>query len=245
MALDDRDYMRERSRRTFDTAKKGADRPFTPPAEGTSLLTIVACWICVGFVLYKLYGWWDQARHPRPPARPPVTQRAYEPQQESSRVQPDRIAAPSFTPSAPALTPSPSPLPSVESPRTEPVPSSGTIYHCKDYGGGTFWAQAHCSKHNALIDRMASVPSGMPFQQQVEIAEQQRQEAARILQAAAQPVFSGAADPAPNRKAQCDALEAQIQAVDAQARQPLPGQEQDRLAALRKQLRDQQFRIRC
>ena len=52
--------------------------------------------------------------------------------------------------------------------------SADTIYHCKAYGGGTFWASSHCSNHKALIDRIATVPSGMPWDQQVQIAESQR-----------------------------------------------------------------------
>lgn len=52
--------------------------------------------------------------------------------------------------------------------------SADTIYLCKDYGGGTFWASTTCGNHKALIDRIASVPSGMTFNQQVQIAEGQR-----------------------------------------------------------------------
>jgi hypothetical protein len=52
--------------------------------------------------------------------------------------------------------------------------SADTIFHCKDYGGGTFWANTTCSNHKALIDRIASVPGGMTFNQQVQIAEGQR-----------------------------------------------------------------------
>lgn len=52
--------------------------------------------------------------------------------------------------------------------------SADTIYHCTNYSGGTFWASATCSKHNALIDRIATVPSGMSWDQQVQIAEGQR-----------------------------------------------------------------------
>lgn len=52
--------------------------------------------------------------------------------------------------------------------------SADTIYHCKAYGGGTFWASTACSNHKALIDRIANVPSGMSWDQQVQIAEGQR-----------------------------------------------------------------------
>jgi len=52
--------------------------------------------------------------------------------------------------------------------------SADTIYHCKAYAGGTFWSNKHCNTQNALVDRTANVPAGMPWDQQVQIAEAQR-----------------------------------------------------------------------
>ena len=49
---------------------------------------------------------------------------------------------------------------------------AGEVFMCKSYGGGTFWSSAHCSRHNALIERIVSVPDGMPFDQQVKLAVQ-------------------------------------------------------------------------
>ena len=59
--------------------------------------------------------------------------------------------------------------------------SADTIYHCKDYGGGTFWANTACSNHKALIDRIATVPGGLTFNQQVRIAEGQRNAASQAI----------------------------------------------------------------
>lgn len=47
---------------------------------------------------------------------------------------------------------------------------AATLYLCKAYNGSTFWASAHCSQHNALIERMESV-ADVPFDQQVEQAQ--------------------------------------------------------------------------
>lgn len=58
--------------------------------------------------------------------------------------------------------------------------SSATIYLCKAYNGSTFWAQAHCAKHNALIDVIENV-ADVPWDQQVQQAEQRK--AARTQQA--------------------------------------------------------------
>ena len=44
---------------------------------------------------------------------------------------------------------------------------------------------------------------------------------------------------------ECDRLDAQITALDAEARQPLPGWRQDQIRDLRKRARDRQFALRC
>lgn len=51
--------------------------------------------------------------------------------------------------------------------------NAATIYLCKGYSGGTFWSNALCSTQKAVIDRTATVPDGMPFDQQVNMAQQQ------------------------------------------------------------------------
>jgi hypothetical protein len=50
---------------------------------------------------------------------------------------------------------------------------AATLYRCRSHGGGHFWSAQHCQQHNALIDRIASVPDGMPFDQQVAVAQGQ------------------------------------------------------------------------
>lgn len=47
-----------------------------------------------------------------------------------------------------------------------------TLYLCQAYGGGQFWTRQHCRQRDALVERMESVPSGMPFEQQVELGRQ-------------------------------------------------------------------------
>jgi hypothetical protein len=70
---------------------------------------------------------------------------------------------------------------------------SATIYLCNAYSGGTFWSSAVCSSQKAVIDRTATVPDGMPFLQQVEIAEQQRSAAKRLYEPGPKvPTSSGA-----------------------------------------------------
>lgn len=64
---------------------------------------------------------------------------------------------------------------------------AATIYLCKAYNGSMFWAQQHCSQHNALIDRIESV-ADVPWDQQVEQAKGSRNRAAASTQAA--PAFN-------------------------------------------------------
>ena len=51
--------------------------------------------------------------------------------------------------------------------------NAATIYLCKAYAGGMFWSNAVCSSQKAVIERTANVPDGMPFNQQVDLAQQQ------------------------------------------------------------------------
>jgi len=59
---------------------------------------------------------------------------------------------------------------------------AGTIYLCKAYNGSTFWAQAHCSQHNAFIERIETVADGVPWDQQVQQAENGKTVRARQAQ---------------------------------------------------------------
>jgi hypothetical protein len=52
-------------------------------------------------------------------------------------------------------------------------------------------------------------------------------------------------DPNVQRKLVCQAYEEEIKRIDAHARQPLSGAEQDWWAAKRKKARDEQFRLHC
>lgn len=117
-----------------------------------------------------------------------------------------------------------------------------TLYLCKGYGGGQFWSQSHCRGHSAVIDRMVSVPSTLPFDQQVAMAQAQRQ-SAELLQAP--PVSAAPAQPVVSNKSECQALENEIKRLDDMARRPQSGQTQDWISGERRAARDRQFRIRC
>lgn len=126
---------------------------------------------------------------------------------------------------------------------------AGTIYLCRAYGGGSFWSQATCSQHSALVERTASVPSDLPFDQQVNIAEQQRSAAAALYPDASvgtsTTTTTTTTTTTQNSASECRALDEQIKNYDAMARHPQSGQVQDWITAQKRKARDRQFAIHC
>ena len=100
-----------------------------------------------------------------------------------------------------------------------------TLYRCKAYSGGAFWSREPCGEHGALLDRTASVPSGLGFAQQQRLAEQGLRET-REATAAQEP--SRAQQDAQRRQARavarhqqhCERLHAEQERQDALSRQP-------------------------
>lgn len=120
---------------------------------------------------------------------------------------------------------------------------SGSIYLCRAYSGGTFWAQAHCNQHSALIERIVSVPDSMPFDQQVKLAEQQRAPMNSTNTVTRTTTINDSS--ATNHISECKVLDEQVTQFDAMARQPQSGQMQDWITAQKKKARDRQFQIHC
>ncbi|WP_322469139.1 hypothetical protein SOM08_14085 [Hydrogenophaga sp. SNF1] len=121
---------------------------------------------------------------------------------------------------------------------------SATIYLCKAYGGGTFWASNHCNQHNALIERIVSVPDGMPFNQQVDIGNQQLRGSSSTSSNRTTIINNGGAQ-GHNKSAECEALDQTIKALDSAGRAPQSLQSLDRIRAQRKNARDRQFALKC
>lgn len=119
---------------------------------------------------------------------------------------------------------------------------AATLYHCKNYSGGTFWASDACSNHRALIDRLVTVPDNMPFEQQVQVGNQARAEADGLAaRQVSQPVPARPQAP----QVDCTAISKEITSLDSMARQPHSAGTQDWISQRRKSLRDTQFRNRC
>lgn len=132
---------------------------------------------------------------------------------------------------------------------TPALSHAASLYLCKSYSGGMFWSSGPCSEQKATIERIVSVPDGMPFAQQVQLGEQAVAEAARLAAPRAPTTsYSPPAD-RPAARAQgvdeCKWLDEQIRQLDALARQPQSAATQDMIAQKRRAARDRQFRIPC
>jgi hypothetical protein len=125
-----------------------------------------------------------------------------------------------------------------------PAPQNTTaVIKCVINGMTTYVAShrdcpAHAQATTVMIDPRQNLSDGLP-------------NAAQIIRrpspfVAPEPTAPHAnADPNVQRKSICHAYDEQIKSIDARARQPLPPQEQDRLTAERKNVRDAQFRLQC
>ncbi|WP_394791508.1 hypothetical protein [Rhodoferax sp.] len=118
-----------------------------------------------------------------------------------------------------------------------------TLYLCQSYDGGKFWTREHCAQRNALVDRMESVPAGLPFEQQVELAKGQRDSSQVLTAPPAQATYTDSSQP--SKASECTALDARIRYLDQLARAGGTAAYMDWIANERKQARDRQFRLHC
>jgi hypothetical protein len=240
MGIQDRDYMRERGRR---------EKPFAPPKQGPSLLTMMLSWVAIALLVYRGYQWLDlrNLRHakPVPTTAAPTTMQSPErpapPRSEPPTAAPAQAIAATRVARESAALPVAAPAPQ-EVNAGQPPATGGTIYLCKSYAGASFWSQAPCGQHGALIDSIVPVPQGLPFEQQVRLAEQRRQPVAVTVTHTQVQVNS---EPAPLPNAECKALDARVEQLDAMARQPQSGQMQDWIRGEREAARSRQFALRC
>ena len=123
--------------------------------------------------------------------------------------------------------------------------NAATLYLCSSYAGGKFWSSAHCHKHNALIERMVSVPDAMTFEQQVQLGNQDAAEGARLAAPPARPAVQVYSSSGQSGQNACSALDAEIKHLDDLARRPQSGSTQDWIRAKRQAARDRQFSLRC
>lgn len=140
------------------------------------------------------------------------------------------------------------------SPAVRSLDSAGAaqVFSCVTHSGGRFWSSVHCREKNALVERIESVPAGLPWEQQVEIADQQtRQGYATQRQQMLVRGASTAGEITPsgggggNARQNCAYWNEQVAYYDAMARRPQSPGAQGWIAERRKEVRDAQFRAGC
>ncbi|MCE3272125.1 MAG: hypothetical protein K0S57_2522 [Ramlibacter sp.] len=237
MGLSDRDYMRDREGAQIDR-----NRPFTPPDNSIGWPWILLFWLLAGFILFKLYVSYGPIKQIGDRGTVRIQQKAVAP--ESPEPHAPALQEPVQRARATEFTRNEDPVPQFQPQIRDTAIPSNTIYLCRAYSGGTFWANTHCNQHSALIERIAYVPPGLPFQQQVAIASEQQRHNASIIHS--QTTVTQTRERGPGeQKAECQALDARVVQLDALARQPQSAQMQDWIAGQRKEARDRQFRLRC
>lgn len=206
MGVEDRDYYRERSR---------DDKPFSSPSAQTRTLKdwlyIAIFWIVLLLVLVKAAKYlfpeeWARLKHLEVRSMPVELLKQLQPE-----LAPQMRVAPPVPVQAQPISPRTDgpqfPDARTSPPPTQAVSATTTIYLCKAYTGGLFWSSAHCNTQRALIDRTATVPGSLPFDQQVQLAEAQRREAERL--------YNQQPAPAVQAASRCMVLKAERESIDA------------------------------
>lgn len=221
MALDDRDYMRER--RDGDKVLQ-----FRPAPQKTSVLIIVLYVVAAVYLLYQATLWWQNKQPPTKPssvspvALPPSGRlgadvpRALEPQpQRTTQTQPNQPPAP------------------------------GTVNKCVVNGKVTY-SDAACPKDAVVGSVKLPSPVSVDAYQQARTAPVPT---AVFQQSASgsesQPTLHTPSQAAPAKSAECKLLDELVKQIDIRALQPQSLQQQDLLREDRKKARDRQFFLGC
>lgn len=130
--------------------------------------------------------------------------------------------------------------------------SAETLYRCRAYSGGQFWSRQHCQQHQALVERMVSVPPDLKFEQQVKIAEQgealqsgRRTRAMTVDMTESAAAAQQRAKAAAKLQARCARLQQDIDTQDSRARAGGTAGQQQRIADKKQQLQQQVTALGC
>jgi hypothetical protein len=234
LGLADRDYMRERR----DQVR---EKPlFTPPETSSSagILRMAFYWVATGYLVYRAALWWGTEPH-KPPTKaasnpqPPVQQAAPDNRRSNERSNSDAGAGAASRPQR-AEYPSPA--------ETRQSASHTTVTRCIVNGQTTF-TDGSCP--TGSISSQLTVNGSQSMSDAVPSSREASPSPPAFTVPSAEPQQSTASLDHMMIKQQCASHESSIRRIDIEARQPLPGATQDRLAAERKWHRDQQFRLRC
>jgi hypothetical protein len=172
MARSGRDWLNKEQRDRLDRGDH-----FRRTSEPKSWLMIIFTWVGVLYLLFKASQYFlgpsfKSPTAPLPTLRPPTP---------VVEVAPRIVEQPQTVSRPPVVIRQAQQPPE---PRNSPANQKGvtTIYRCKAYAGGIFWSNAYCGTQQALVDRIATVPGSLTFDQQVQVAEGQRVEAMSLYQ---------------------------------------------------------------
>ena len=217
MGLADRDYMQERRR---------VGRTLPPPeSSATSTLLLILALLAITYGGYKALTWWTISHQPTPVTPLAPTPRTHQPAANPNQT---NYGVPQ------------SAMPTSAMPASPRAPGTFVI-KCMVNGVTTYAASesdcaANAKSTTVNIDRNQNLADGLPG------AEQIIRRPSPSVQIDSP---SAGIDPNIQRRAACQAYEEEVKRIDERARQPLSGQEQDWLAAKRKNARDAQFRLHC
>lgn len=125
------------------------------------------------------------------------------------------------------------------------------LYRCRAYGGGLFWSQTHCQQHDALVDRIESVPSGLSPDRQIRVAQQGLEQSARsasradAMTRAEQKSLQREARTRARQQARCERLMAELEIQYVRSRQKLTALQQQRVSERQQRLREQRSQAGC
>lgn len=255
MGLQDRDYWKERYDENLNARRNTQDNPFVSEPTEMSFLSkfiLTIAFLLVAALAYRyqseiskfLRGYFPThpqrsvVLKPEPPASPPKVLAPESPRFESTG-QIYRCGSTYSNESCEGGRP-------LEQQPSRPVDRSVTkqIYLCKDFQGNLTWESVQCSINGRFMDRIASVPANIPWNEQVEIARQQRDRAHAI---AAEQVVPVATRPSGGNvnSGECQALEERVNWLDSLGRIGGGGYTMDWIRDERRKARDRQFRIGC
>ncbi len=226
MGLADRDYMRQR--------RSADDAPIRPPQQGpvAGMLRMALFWIGVLAALWVGGNWLlEQKRVALSTKPPPLAPATPTPQQQP-------------VPTSPSASPRNADM-GLGSPAYDTESSTvRTVSKCT-VNGSTTYTEGHCPQGASATQlRVDSAPMGMlpPLANAPTI---QQSTSVAVDTVPAQSAARGTPQPTFDRAAECRLLDAEIQRLDALARQPQNAQMQDWIRSERKKARDRQFEIRC
>ena len=125
------------------------------------------------------------------------------------------------------------------------------LYRCRASGGGLFWSKTHCQQHDALIDRIETVPSGLSMDRQIRVAEQGLAKSERsasrtdAMVRAEQQALQRQARAQARQQARCERLQAELEREYSRSRQPLTARQQQRVSERQQRVREERAQAGC